>query len=71
MSEAFLNKTSNNLLGPPCVHDTCSKLVPTSDDLVAGDGAESNSFRVTWFEPNCRTCGDVESLSVGPGAIEG
>lgn len=64
MSEASLNKTGDDFLRPPCIHDTRSELVPASDDLVASDGAESNSLGVTWLESDCRACGDVESLSV-------
>ena len=71
MPETLLNKTGNDFLGPPCVHGTRSKLVSTSDDLAPGDGAESNSLAVTWFEPHCRTSRDVQSLPVGPGPIEG
>ena len=60
-----------DLLGPPCVHDTRSELVPATDNFVAGDGAENSCLRVTWLESDRCTCGDVKSLSVGPGAIEG
>lgn len=71
MSKAFPNEAGNDFLGPPRVHNARSKIVPTSDVLVAGDGAENDRFGITWFEPDRCTCGDVESLSVGPGAIEG
>jgi len=70
MSEAFLNKTSDDLLGPPCVRDTRREIIPPGDDLIASDSAKGNSLGVTRFEPDRRTCGDVEALSVGSGAIE-
>ena len=70
MSESFLNKTCNDLLGPPRVHDTRREIVSPGDDFVASDSTEGNSLGVTWFEPDRRTCGDVEALSVGSGAIE-
>ena len=71
MSEAFLNKAGNDFLGPPCVHGTRRELISASDDLVASDITESNSLGVTWLESDRCACGDVESLSVGSGAIEG
>jgi hypothetical protein len=71
VSEAFLNEAGHDFLRPPCVHNARGELVSASDDLVASDGAESDGLGVAWFESDRCTCGDVESLSVGPGAIEG
>ena len=71
MSKAFLNKAGNDFLSPPCVHGARGELVSTSDDLIASDSAESDSLGIAWLESDRCACRDVESLSVGPGAIEG
>lgn len=71
MSESFLNKAGDDLLRPPRVNDTCSKSVPARDGLTPSNVAESNGLNIAWFEPDRCTSGDIQSLPVGPGAIEG
>ena len=71
MTKAFLDEVSDDLLGPPRVHDACGKLISASDDLVTGDGAEGNSLCITWFESDRGTSGDVQPFPIGPGTVEG
>lgn len=71
MAEAFLDEAGDDFLCPPCVHNACGELVSAGDDLVTRNGAESDGLGITRFESDCCTCGDVESLSISPGTIEG
>lgn len=71
MRKAFLDKAGNDFLRSPCVHDTCSELVSSGDDIVSSDGTKGDSLGVTWFKSDRGACGDVQPFSIGPGTIEG
>lgn len=64
VAEPLAHEVRNNMIRPGRVEHARSEAVPACDDLAAADDDERDGLDIAWFEPDSRSCCNVEAFAI-------